>query len=206
MATSFLYFDVGNVLLKFSHERQCAQMAAVANVDVVTMQRAIFDAGLFGRCERGELSEQEIYEELCAALDVRPDFEALKRAGSDIFWCHTPMVPVIGHLMAAGHRLGILSNTSESHWSWIADGRYAILPNSFEQLVLSHEVGAMKPDEKIYRVAIERAGVPPGEIFFTDDKPENVEAARQLGIDAEPFTSVEALVRQLRARGIRFNL
>jgi FMN phosphatase YigB (HAD superfamily) len=43
-------------------------------------------------------------------------------------------------------------------------------------------------------------GVAPEEIFFTDDRLENVEAARQAGFDAVQFVSVAELREQLRVR------
>ncbi len=44
--------------------------------------------------------------------------------------------------------------------------RYGLIPAVFETLILSYEVQSMKPDEKIFRVAAERAGLPPQEIFL----------------------------------------
>ena len=71
--------------------------------------------------------------------------------------------------------------------------------------MLSFECGAMKPDEKIYQVATERAGVPPERIFFTDDLPENVEGAKKYGWDAVLFTGAHELGRELANRGVRMN-
>ena len=80
-----------------------------------------------------------------------------------------------------------------------------LLPGSFEKLVLSYEVGALKPDEKIYRRAIELAGLPPEKIFFTDDMQGHIDAARKLGIDAVQYTTTESLWDELRKRGVKCN-
>ena len=87
----------------------------------------------------------------------------------------------------------------------LTDGRYGILPRAFKKLVLSHEVGALKPAEKIYRRAIELAGGPPEQIFFTDDMTSHIDGARKLGIDAVQYTTTEALWDELRQRGVRCN-
>jgi putative hydrolase of the HAD superfamily len=79
--------------------------------------------------------------------------------------------------------------------------RYPILRH-FDAYVLSYEVGAMKPEPRIYAAAIEAAQCAPQECFFTDDIPEYVEGARQAGIDAVVFEGAEALERELRARGV----
>jgi epoxide hydrolase-like predicted phosphatase len=58
----------------------------------------------------------------------------------------------------------------------------------FEQLVdvviYSYEVGLIKPDPRVYRLLCDRLGVLPSELVFLDDVPENVDAARDLGIHA----------------------
>jgi HAD superfamily hydrolase (TIGR01509 family) len=60
----------------------------------------------------------------------------------------------------------------------------------------------MKPEARIYQHAILLAGVPAAQVFFTDDRLENVEGARAVGIDAVLFTSTEQLRNDLRSRGI----
>jgi putative hydrolase of the HAD superfamily len=132
--------------------------------------------------------------------------EAFLRANADIFTLNGELVPVVAQLEDAQIPLGILSNTCSSHWGILSDGRYAILLSPFRVRVLSFEVGATKPDEKIFRRAIELAGVPAEKIFYIDDMPRHVEAARKLGIDAVQYTTTDALVRELLARGVRCNI
>jgi HAD superfamily hydrolase (TIGR01509 family) len=71
---------------------------------------------------------------------------------------------------------------------------------------LSFRLGAMKPDRLAFERAAELAGVSPHEIFFTDDRAENVAAAREVGYDAVLFESVSQLNEALRQRGVRINL
>ena len=100
--------------------------------------------------------------------------------------------------------MGILSNTCESHWEYCAT-RFAVIRELFDVHVLSYEVGAMKPDPAIYRAAAEKVDLPPPEIFFVDDRLENVQAARKAGFDAVHYTTTEILGAALRDRGVRFN-
>jgi putative hydrolase of the HAD superfamily len=72
----------------------------------------------------------------------------------------------------------------------------------FSHRIFSHEVGAMKPDRKMYEAAIAAAGKPPEALFFIDDRKENIDAARDLGIRGHQFTSVGALVEALHDHGI----
>jgi FMN phosphatase YigB (HAD superfamily) len=115
------------------------------------------------------------------------------------------MFPVVAALQAAGYRTGILSNTCKCHWDYCIDGRFGMIPGAFEQLVLSFHARSMKPQPRIYEVAIERAGVGAAEIFFIDDRPENVAAAEAAGMDAVLYRDASDCADQLRRRGARFN-
>jgi putative hydrolase of the HAD superfamily len=53
--------------------------------------------------------------------------------------------------------------------------------------VTSAEIGVMKPDPRIYQVALDRLGLSPPEAVFVDDFIENVEAARRLGMGGVHF-------------------
>ncbi len=204
MAPSFLYFDLGNVVLYFDHDLACRQMAAVAGVSAEQVREAVFAGELQKKYELGAIDDRAFYEGFCAATGARPDMAALLHAGSDIFRLNVPLMPVIAALDRAGYRLGLLSNTCAAHWTFCGQGRYGILHFAFHVYALSFQIGACKPDPKIYQVAAEMAGVAPEKIFFVDDIVTHVTAARAAGFDAVHFTGVQDLVEELRARGLKF--
>jgi HAD superfamily hydrolase (TIGR01509 family) len=67
----------------------------------------------------------------------------------------------------------------------------------FDVVVCSGEEGVAKPDPTIYRLALDRLGVEPGEAVFVDDSRGHVAAARELGIHAIHFTTAAALADAL---------
>lgn len=205
MPPKFIYFDLGNVLLHFDHHRGCRQMADVAGVDAEQLWQVIFETDLAARYERGQIATEEFYEELCQRIGVRPPYDELVAAGAAIFELNTPMVPVVGALLAAGYPLGLLSNTNPMHWEYVTEGRYIMIPGVFNAVVLSFRVGSMKPDRAIYEAAIEQAGAEPGEIFFVDDIAGHVEGARAAGLDAVQYTTPGAVVEELRRRSVVIN-
>jgi FMN phosphatase YigB (HAD superfamily) len=89
--------------------------------------------------------------------------------------------PALEGLRRAGHRLAIVSNCS-----WQAGEVLAAtgLDRAVELAVLSFEVGAMKPEPAILRLALERLGAVPGDAVLVDDLTANLDAARALGMDA----------------------
>ncbi len=197
----FLYFDMGNVLLSFSHRRAAEQMAEVSGITAERAWEIVFDAGLQWEYERGGINCGQFHHLFCAEAGCSPDRVVLDRAGSAIFEPLPRIVPVLAALRRSGYRLGVLSNTSPSHWRYVT-GRFSCLSDLFEVHALSYEVGGMKPDAAVYQAAEEMAGVPSAQIFFTDDRAENVIAARSRGWQAELFTSPRSLVAALSERGV----
>jgi putative hydrolase of the HAD superfamily len=212
MRPAAIYFDLGNVLVGFSHERMVRQMAEVAGVSPDLVRHVLFaDEGPDcpqWQVEDGRLDVDGYYEYVCERTGCRPDRRALEHAACDIFWPLDETGALVRRLAGAGHRLGILSNINPLHWGFICDGRFPLLQRAgepggpFEMTVLSYEVGAMKPDPRIYAAAAARAGVPAGELFFVDDRAENVAGALAAGLDAVPFVGVGQLIADLRERGV----
>lgn len=205
MAIEFIYFDLGNVLLNFDHKRACRQIAEVAETTPERIWEIVFDSGLEWQYEAGKITTSEYYEAVCEALGSRPDYDRMARAGSDIFCINSSAKAIFGYLVASHRRVGVLSNTNEMHWNFVTSGRFTMIPDDFCVTALSYEIGAIKPDPKIFAAAAELAGVAPEEIFFTDDMPGHVEAARAAGFDAVQFTTAVKLAEDLRKRGVRIN-
>ena len=200
----FVYFDLGKVLVDFTVERMCRQMAEAAGTSPEEIHRVLFSDGLELRYERGLISTEEFYEEFCRRIGRRVDFQSLAQAAADIFTWKPETAALAVHLRQAGYRLGILSNTSPLHWEHCLR-RYCVLRETFSVYALSYRVGHLKPAPEIYQAAVQLADCPPEEIFFVDDHLPNVEGARAVGLDAVQYTGPAELAAELRRRGCRFN-
>lgn len=203
MPPKFIYFDMGNVLLFFSHDRQAEQIGRLTGARPAAVKKLLYEDGLHWLAERGEVSGEQFLERVCEQTGSRPDAAALELASNDIFWLNAAIVPLVAQLRSAGLRLGVLSNTSAAHWQFCR-ARFRLL-ELFHLSALSFEIGAMKPAPQIYAAAAEMAGAAPAEIFFTDDRPENVAAARAAGWDAVVFESAAQFGDSLRERGVTIN-
>jgi len=104
--------------------------------------------------------------------------------------------------LRASHKLGILSNADLSLRGRL-EGEIGI-HHLFDDIVCSAEVGMAKPEAGIYTLAAERLGLPPGECVFVDDLDANVEAAREVGMQAVLFrvNKGDDLRAQLGALGV----
>ena len=100
-----------------------------------------------------------------------------------------------------GHyRLLLLSNTNEAHWRRCRDDLG--LADYFDQLYLSFEMGVMKPDPAIFKQFLTSVGDNPQNIWYFDDRPDNVEAACRLGIRGQVSQGGTLLLEDLQRLGL----
>ena len=91
------------------------------------------------------------------------------------------------------HRVVCGTNTIQSHWeNHLELGDYAF----FHQTYASNKIGEEKPDVNFFKVILEAEGYKAEDAFFTDDRIENVEAAKSVGINAVQFTSASKLKKE----------
>jgi putative hydrolase of the HAD superfamily len=140
---------------------------------------------LVSRDANRELSESQI--DTLVALDNQS-------------WAHPDLVMTrwAESVRAAGTRTAILSNMPLPLREYL-DSRCPWMP-AVDHSTYSCDVRMTKPDPRIYRHCLEGLGVKAEETVFLDDREENVEAARGLGIHAILFTSYEQAVAEVRGR------
>lgn len=190
-----MLFDLGNVLVFFSHDLMVEQIASVCGRPSDEVRRLLIDEGMQQRFERGLLTEWEFHQQLERYAGRTIDFAALRRAGADIFRRNDAIVPVLAALKDARFRLVLLSNTCVSHIEHVR-AEFDCL-TYFDDFVLSCEVGHVKPDPVIFAAALRRIECDPSECFYTDDIAEHVEAGTAAGLHARLFTDVDRLLDQL---------
>jgi len=71
--------------------------------------------------------------------------------------------------------------------------------DAFDHIVVSAEVGLIKPDPRIYQLALDGLGVAPGEAVFVDDMPENIAGAEALGMHGVRFLTPDQAIGDVRA-------
>ncbi|MCT9105241.1 HAD family hydrolase [Streptomyces mirabilis] len=123
---------------------------------------------------------------------------ALGRADTDMWTATDPAVlDLLRTSHAAGLRLVLLSNAPKPLANALDDAEWCA--TLFSRTVYSARIGVNKPDRRAYEAALKAAGMPhPSKTLFVDDRLENVEAAKQLGLQALHYTGdPAALARRL---------
>jgi FMN phosphatase YigB (HAD superfamily) len=200
MAIRAVIFDLGRVIVPFDYSRGYARLAPLCGIPAAQIPGSIAPTGLVERFESGGIEPRDFVLELSKHLNLDTSYENFCEIWSSIFLPDTLIPESMIEGIARNYRLVLLSNTNAIHFEMIREN-YPLLRH-FHSLVLSYEVGAMKPLPLIYRRAIEAAGCLPEQCFFTDDMPAYVEAARNQGIDAVQFESAAQIETELRKRGV----
>lgn len=105
-----------------------------------------------------------------------------------------PDVEKVLKLLSKSHKLGIISDT----WPSIEQQLCSLgVADYFSTYTYSCFVGTFKPDEKMYRDALDKCGFPAKDTVFIDDSPKNLEGASKLGITpiliaANPASDVDS--------------
>ena len=107
------------------------------------------------------------------------------------------MEDLVKDLKAKGYRIFGLSNWSEETFSQVRHV-YPIL-DLMEDMVISGIEHVMKPDHRIFELALNRFGIKAEETVFIDDNPNNVQAANEVGIQGILFQSKDLLLSKLFA-------
>ena len=180
-----IIFDLFGVIARFDTEGYYT-VHGISPSDQQILQREVFLSLEFAMGDRGTISEEEAVDAICARVP-----EHLHEAVCDfIYRQNRAILPIPGMeellhcLKGQGHHLFLLSNTS------IAFHRFrAGIPGIelFDETLISADVGLVKPDPTIFRLACEQFGILPSESSFIDDTPINAEAAQYAGMRAYVF-------------------
>jgi len=199
-------FDLGNVILPFEHRQIAVKLHQKSTQKTVFTPQQLFDImfdlhnGLINPYEEGLMSSDEFFSKLKSQFHLDMDMEAFGNIWNPIFRDDPEVNKIILYLKEKGYPLFLLSNTNELHFSYIME-QYPIV-HSFDEWLLSFEVGAKKPQKRIYDAIFEKMDIQPSEVFYVDDISRYVETAQQIGINGMIFKSADQLWEFIKKNGI----
>ena len=197
---SVIVFDLGNVLLPFDYNKLLSKLEKIESGLGKHFEEVYYSNYEFHRdFERGKISEEKFIERMLEILYRKIDGETFCNYYANIFEVNKEVAALLPRLKE-NYKLMLLSNTDPIHtkYGW---GHYDFLQH-FNRLILSHEAGAVKPEEEIYRAVEKISGANSEEHLFIDDIEEYVLAAKKMGWDGIQFTDYTNLVKELKFRNI----
>jgi epoxide hydrolase-like predicted phosphatase len=195
-----IVFDLGNVLIPFEYRIAINKFNKIEDGLGKKFIEFYNSNYHFHRdFEKGIISEVDFLNIMLEAVDNKIDKETFCKIFSEIFTLNENAISLLPELKK-NYKLFLLSNTNSIHqkYGW---QKYEFL-KYFDKLILSHEVGSVKPEERIYRVVEEASGLSPEKHFYIDDFQEYVDAAIKLGWEAVVFVDYQKLVGDLKERKI----
>ncbi|HKX19232.1 MAG TPA: HAD family phosphatase [bacterium] len=196
-----LILDYGNVLTYPQARDVIAAMAARLDVTVEAFSTAYWEHRRPYDAE--DYTGVEYWRRVLRSLGRAPlaaDGQALldwliRRDGDSWMRYREETWDLARDVRARSVRTAMLSNMSVELYECIRRDRD--LRAWFDVVIVSGQVRSTKPDQRIYRLYLERAEVQPAECLFVDDRPENVSAAAALGMRTVHFVGGDP-VRVLR--------
>ncbi len=178
-------FDIGKVLLDFDYGILVRKMAPRSRLDVPALEQLLGQSPLLAKYESGQMKCEEFFLAVGQETGYDGTQEEFAALFENIF---TPIKEVIvmhEQIVASGLPTYTFSNTNAIASRHISQ-TYDFWPR-FSKHILSHEVGSLKPESKIYEALESVAGCAVGEIAYLDDRHENVVAGKLRGWQAVQF-------------------
>ncbi len=182
-------FDFGNVLANFYEEMLTAPHVAEEALRKI-ISEIVFDRLYWDKLDDGSITDDEVRAEICRRLP-----EEHGELGCLVYdsWVKTltpvpGMEALVADLKKAGARLYLLSNISigfaESYREvpWLNQ-----LLGMFDGLVFSGVIAMVKPKQEIFEHLLNTYSLKPEECLFVDDRKENIDGAKRVGIHGYLF-------------------
>jgi putative hydrolase of the HAD superfamily len=191
--------DFGGVICTFDYRIFGQRLAGRTGRTIDQVFAAAFGERLQREFETGRLSGPAYHRAVMDRLGADVPYEEFFPMYGDIF-TEIPATCDLLRRLHARYPLYLLSDTNEIHFGYVRQ-TVGIL-RVFREFIVSFQVGAMKPDPRIYGEALRRSGLPATACVFVDDRPANVEGAARVGIHAVLFQSPEQLAAELTRLGV----
>jgi glucose-1-phosphatase len=188
-------WDLGGVIVRtedYARRDSLAQRLGIGRLD---LEEIVFAGESGDSAQLGKIDADRHWENVAAHFSwPAGNIQAFQ----DDFWggdvLDWTLVEYIRSLRPAYH-VGLLSNAFSSLRHFVTN--VWKFSDAFDTMVISAEVGVMKPDPAIYHLAAQRLGVHPAEAVFIDDMPRNAAAARAAGMNAIRFVTRQQTLSDL---------
>lgn len=192
-------FDLGNVMVDVQEMPVANELARACGKTESQVFEAIFSPAKKAYFESGKMTWEQHTANAIAELGLQIDEPELRRIYKTVLVPDQEVIDLVAE--TAKHiNITIASNTSQPHWEWVQD-ELPFAPD-FKVPLLSHLVGAMKPDPAFFRPLLEAMNLVPGDVAFFDDREDNIEGAAAMGIKAFRFTSWQQMITDLQSCGV----
>jgi len=192
-------FDWGGVIYGQSSVEYLKDISKILNIEPEIYKNAhwkhnylvninSFTREQFWKVILKDLHKENSFAQILSYLDNRPPRIINKK-----------VVEIIKELKEKGYKLGILSNHTIDGGNKI---RSSEVFDFFDTILVSAEIGFMKPQVEAFNLLIEKLGIKPGELIFVDDTEKSLSTSKEIGYTPLLYTSPRNLTLELKKLGI----
>jgi len=196
MSIRAVFFDLGGVILRTEYQAPRQHLAEKLGMEYDDLVKVVFDSESGYKASIGAITPDEHWAAVIKRLK-RPasEMEAIRHEffAGDII--DRTLLEFLRSLRGA-YKTGLISNAWGDLREYIVREKF---DDAFDHMIISAEVGAVKPEAKIYKIALEQAGVQANEAVFVDDFAVNIEGCEKVGIKGILFRDPDSAIRQLKA-------
>jgi HAD superfamily hydrolase (TIGR01509 family) len=178
-AAPVVVFDLGKVLVDFDYSIAARKVAARSARPLGDLISLLSTSPLIIQYECGQVTRREFYEKVRDAVGFQGTLEEFSGYFADIFTEMPDMIALHAELRQRGVPTYIFSNTNDLAIEHIKKNFPFF--KDFDGYIYSHEIGAMKPDPRIYAAMEKMCGRNGADIIYLDDRPENVQGGLKHG-------------------------
>lgn len=201
MATpEIVVFDLGKVLVDFDYSIVANRLRARAAAPLDAVAARLDQSPLLVEYETGRISTAEFFRRVQQLTGYQGTLDDFAVEFGDIFFPIDEMIAWHGELRARGIPTFIFSNSNELAVRHIRSAFPFF--SGFDAYIYSHEVGAMKPEAKIYEAVETVTGRRGDAILYIDDRAENVAAGAARGWRVIQHVEPATTLRQAAAHGV----
>lgn len=192
-----IIFDLGKVIIDISFDRTREYWADASGLTFADVKERFLLDEVHDRFERNQISEAEFRDHVREQLGVSLSDEIINAGWNDLLLNIYDGVEELLSTLSKEYRLVILSNTNIIHErAWMQSAASAL--QYFEKIFCSNHIGARKPEPAAYQAVLDYLALPASETLFLDDRIENIEAARKMGIHAIQVFSTAQMKEDIR--------
>lgn len=195
MSIRAIYFDLGGVIVRTEFQAPRQHLAERLGMEYDGIVKAVFESETSRQASIGAIREDEHWAAVIRKLHLPA---SQTQSFRDEFFAGDVTDRKLLDFMRGLRKtmkVGLISNAWSGLRPWIVKEKF---DDAFDAMIVSAEVSVMKPDARIYRIALEKLGVAPAEAVLLDDFLENVEGARAVGMAAIHFTRPEQALDELK--------
>ncbi|MBS1515579.1 MAG: HAD family phosphatase [Bacteroidetes bacterium] len=183
-----LIFDLGNVVFNVDFNCIYEHWSKHSGVSFDKIKNYFESTDYFDLLERSDLSEEEYRSITNKVIGMNLPDKIFDEGLTALYLDECEGINSLLKSLKKNYTVIALSNTNSIH-KRVWRKKYEETMNHFEKIFCSHEINTRKPELQPYLIALDYLKVNAEEVIFLDDKPENIEPAKQLGIKTITVTS-----------------